>query len=143
MISPKMWRKFLKPRMARIIAEVKAANPELLVFYHSDGNLEAVVPDLIEIGVDILNPVQPESMDIAELKRLYGDRLSFWGGIGVQTTMPFGTPEEVRASVKRLIQTASQGGGLVVAPAHVIEPDVPWENVEAFVQAVERYGRYH
>jgi len=56
--------------------------------------------------------------------------------------MPFGTPEEVRASVKRLIQTASQGGGLVVAPAHVIEPDVPWENVEAFVQAVERYGRY-
>ena len=142
MISPKMWRKFLKPRMARIIAEAKAANPELLVFYHSDGNLEAVVPDLIEIGVDILNPVQPESMDIAELKRLYGDRLSFWGGIGVQTTMPFGTPEEVRASVKRLIQTASQGGGLVVAPAHVIEPDVPWENVEAFVQAVERYGRY-
>jgi uroporphyrinogen decarboxylase len=142
MISPNTWRKFLKPRMAGIIADVKAANPQVLVFYHSDGRFEPVIPDLIEIGVDILNPVQPESMDIAELKRLYGDRLSFWGGVGVQTTLPFGTSDDVRCVVKRLIQEAGPGGGLVVSPAHVIEPDVPWENVETFVEAVRRYGSY-
>jgi len=143
MISPETWRKFLKPRMAKIIAEVKAANPKLLVLYHSDGSFEPVIPDLIEIGVDILNPVQPESMDIAKLKKSYGHRLSFWGGIGVQTTLPFGTPDDVRTAVKRTIEVAAQGGGLVVSPAHLIEPDVPWENVEAFVEAAKRYGRYH
>lgn len=143
MISPKVWRKFLKPRMAKIIDEVKAANPQLLVLYHSDGSFEPVIPDLIEIGVDILNPVQPESMDIAKLKKSYGDRLSFWGGIGVQTTMPFGTPDDVRMAVKKTIEVAGQGGGLVVSPAHLIEPDVPWENVEAFFEAVMRYGQYN
>jgi uroporphyrinogen decarboxylase len=142
MISPDTWRQFLKPRMAGIIAEVKTANPDVLVFYHSDGSFEPVIPDLIEIGVDILNPVQPESMDIAELKGLYGDRLSFWGGIGVQTTLPFGTPDDVKSAVKRLIGEAGGGGGLVVSPAHVIEPDVPWENVEAFVDAVRCCGSY-
>lgn len=139
LISPQHWRKYLKPRMTKIIADVKNANPELLVFYHSDGNIEPVIPDLIEIGVDILNPVQPECMDIAGLKTMYGHQLSFWGGIGVQTTMPFGTPSEVRAAVRQLIAVAGKGGGLLVAPAHLIERDVPWHNVEAFVEAVREY----
>jgi len=142
MISPTHWRRYLKPRMAKIIANVKAANPEMLVFYHSDGNIEPIIPDLIEIGVDILNPVQPECMDIAKLKKKYGNWLSFWGGIGVQTTMPFGTPDDVQATVKKTIEVAGKGGGLVIAPAHLIEPDVPWENVEAFIDAVKRYGAY-
>lgn len=140
LISPQHWRRYLKPRMANIIADVKNANPELLVFYHSDGNIEPVIPDLIEIGVDILNPVQPECMDIARLKTMYGQQLSFWGGIGVQTTMPFGTPDEVRAAVRELVEVAGEGGGLLVAPAHLIERDVPWHNVEAFVEAVMEYG---
>jgi uroporphyrinogen decarboxylase len=142
MISPNTWRRFLKPRLAKIIADVKTANPDVLVFYHSDGSFNPVIPDLIEIGIDILNPIQPESMNIAKLKKLYGDRLSFWGGIGVQTTLPFGTPDDVQSAVKRLIEDAGGGGGLVVSPAHVIEPDVPWENVETFVEAVRRYGSY-
>jgi uroporphyrinogen decarboxylase len=139
-LSPQHWRKYLRPRMAKIVAGVKAANPEVLVFYHTDGNVDPVVPDLIEIGVDILNPVQPECMDIAGLKKAYGDRLSFWGGIGIQTTMPFGTPDDVRAAVKQLIHDAGTGGGLLVAPTHLIERDVPWCNVEAFVEAAREYG---
>jgi uroporphyrinogen decarboxylase len=142
MMSPQLWRKWLKPRLAEIIAAAKSVNPDLLVFYHSDGNIEPIIPELIEIGVDILNPVQPECMDPARLKQEYGDRLAFWGTMGTQTTMPFGTPEEVRATVKERIETVGQGGGLLLAPTHVIEPDVPWENVEAFFEAVEEYGRY-
>ena len=92
--------------------------------------------------MDILNPVQPECMDPAEIKRQYGDRLSFSGTIGTQTTMPFGTPEDVRQEVKLRIETVGRGGGLLLAPTHVLEPDVPWENIVAFVQAARDLGGY-
>ena len=140
MISPKIWRRWLKPRLASVVAGIKAANPDTLVFYHSDGKIEPIIPDLIEIGIDILNPIQPETMDAAWLKREYGQHLSFWGGIGVQTTMPFGTPAEVHRAVRSLIDVAGPTG-LLVAPAHVIEPDVPWDNIVAFLEAVQEYGR--
>ena len=141
MMSLRHWRKYIKPRMAGIIAGIKAANPAVLAFYHSDGNIESVIPELIEIGIDVLNPIQPECLDSAALKRKFGGHLAFWGGVGVQTVMPFGAPAEVRAAVRRLIADAGQGGGLVVAPAHLIERDIPWENVIAFVEAVRDYGR--
>ena len=141
MLSPTAWRRFFKPSMARIVAGIKAANPHTLVFYHSDGNIGEVIPDMLDIGIDILNPVQAECMDIAALKRDYGTRLSFWGGMGVQTTLPFGSPADVRAAVRHLIRDAGAGGGLVVAPGHVLEHDVPWENIEAFVEAVREYSR--
>jgi len=140
MMSPALWRKWLKPRLVEIIATAKGVNSELLVFYHSDGNIEPIIPELIEIGVDILNPVQPECMDPARLKREYGNDLAFWGTIGTQTTMPLGTPEEVKATVRERIETVGQGGRLLLAPTHVIEPDVPWENILAFFEAVEEYG---
>ena len=142
MMSPELWRQWFKPRMAEIIAAAKSVRGDLLVFYHSDGNIEPVIPELIEIGVDILNPVQPECMDPARLKREYKDDLAFWGTIGTQTTMPFGTPEQVRATVKERVETVGQGGGLLLAPTHVLEPDVPWENVLAFIDAVDEWGRY-
>jgi len=142
MMSPALWRRWLKPRMAEIIAAAKGVNPDLLVFYHSDGNIEPIIPELIEIGVDILNPVQPECMDPALLKREYGDHLAFWGTIGTQSTMPHGTPEEVKAVIRERIETVGRGGGLLLAPTHVLEPDVPWENIMAFVEAVEEYGWY-
>lgn len=142
MMSPALWRKWLKPRLAEIIAAAKAVNPDLLVFYHSDGNIEPLIPELIEIGVGILNPVQPECMDPARLKREYGNYLAFWGTIGTQTTMPLGTPEEVKAVVRERIETVGQGGGLLLAPTHVLEPDVPWENIVAFIEAVDEYGWY-
>ena len=136
MISPALWRATLKPRLAEVIRAAKEVNPAILIFYHGDGNMERIVPDLIEIGVEILNPVQPECMDPVRLKERYGDRLAFWGCIGTQTTMPFSTPQEIKATVRHLIQSVGQGGGLLLAPTHTLEPDVPWANVEALLEAV-------
>lgn len=132
-----MWREFLKPRLAATVRAVKRARSDTFVFYHSDGNVEPVIPDLIEIGIDILNPVQPECMDPAALKRKFGDRLSFWGTVSVQGTMPFGTPEQVRAEVRARIREVARGGGLILAPAHVLGPETPWENIVAFFEAAD------
>jgi len=104
--------------------------------------IEPIIPDLIEIGVTILNPVQPECMDPVKLKEQYGDRLAFDGTMGIQTTMPFGTPEEVDRETKRMIETVGKGGGLIIAPTHVLEPEVPIENIKAFLEAVDKYGHY-
>lgn len=131
------WREFLKPRLAATVRAVKQVRPETFVFYHSDGNVEAVIPELIEIGVDILNPVQPECMDPAAIKRKFGDRLSFWGTVSVQQTMPFGTPDQVRAEVGSRIRDVARGGGLILAPAHVLGPETPWENIVAFFDAAD------
>lgn len=142
MMHPDMWREWLKPGWARVWKTAREIKPDILIFYHSDGNVEDVIPDLIEIGLDILNPVQPECMDPAKLKAQYGDRLAFWGCVGTQTTFPFGTPEEMRETIKHLIETVGKGGGLFLAPTHVLEPEVPWENIVAFFEAVETYGQY-
>jgi len=141
-MRPDDWRTWIKPRLAHMIQAAKSASPDLILAYHSDGVINPIIPDLIEIGVEVLNPIQPECMDPAELKRLYGDRLAFWGTIGTQTTMPFGTPEDVRAAVRKRIETVGQGGGLLIAPSHTLEPEVPWENMAAFVEAVREYGGY-
>jgi hypothetical protein len=90
-----------------------------------------------ELGVDILNPVQPECKDLATIGRHYGEPISFWGGIGTQSTMPFGTPEDVRQKVSEVQAALGTGGGLLLAPTHILEPEVPWENIEAFVVAAK------
>lgn len=140
MMSPDIWREFLKPRLERQIKAAKDVNPDVLTWYHSDGNIEVIIPDLIEIGLDILNPVQPECMDPVMIKNKYGDELSFWGAIGTQSTMPFGTPQDVKDVVKNMIEKVGHDGGLVLAPTHVLEPEVPWENIDAFVEACKEYG---
>jgi len=140
--SLELFRKWILPGLAKVVEAAKSAKPEVLIFFHSDGDVREFIPDLIEIGVEILNPVQPECMDPAEMKRLYGDRLAFWGTMGTQTTMPFGTPQEVRAVVKERIETVGRGGGFLIAPTHLVEPEVPWENIMAFVDAVEEFGEY-
>lgn len=136
------WREFLKPRMAGIIQEAKALRPELPIFYHSCGNITRIVPELIEIGVTVLNPLQPECMDLAFMKETYGDRLAFWGGISAQTNLSFGTPEQVREEVKGCIDILGRDGGYLVGPNHMVEPEVSWENLTAFFEAVEQYGNY-
>ena len=137
-----MWRTWLKPRLARVIKAAKEINPDILVLYHTDGDCRSVIPELIEVGVDILNPIQPECMDHVELKLEYGDRLSFSGTIGTQSTMPHGSVKDVKVAVQKMIRTVGQGGGLFLAPTHVLEPDVPWDNVLAFVDAVREFGEY-
>ena len=129
------WREFLKPRLAATVRAVKRSRADTFVLYHSDGNVEPAVPELIEIGIDILNPVQPECMDPAAIKRKFGDRLSFCGTVSVQRTMPFGTPDKVRAEVAARIREVARGGGLILAPAHVLGPETPWENIVAFFES--------
>lgn len=101
LMSPAHWRRFLKPRMAHFIETIKGINPRLKVAYHTDGCVYPIIAELIEIGVDVLNPIQPASMDPARLKREYGDRLCFWGAIDEQWTLPFGSPDDVRSEVLR------------------------------------------
>jgi len=137
LMSLETWREFLKPRLTATVRAVKSANPDTFVFYHSDGNVEPAIPDLIETGIDILNPVQPECMDPAAIKQRYGDRLSFWGTVSVQRTMPFGTPADVRAEVWARIRDVGRDGGLILAPAHVLGPETPWENIVAFFEAAD------
>jgi uroporphyrinogen decarboxylase len=139
-MSPATFREWIKPRLARVISAARSARPGILVHFHSDGAVQNFIPDLIEIGVDILNPIQPECMDPVEIKRKYGDALSFSGCVGTQTTMPFGSSDEVRDKVKLYCQEVGQGGGLWIAPTHLVEPEVPWENIIAFVEAADVFG---
>jgi len=142
MMSPAMWRQWFKPRWKQVWDAAREVNPDIHIFYHSDGYIEPIIGELIEIGLTVLNPVQPECMDPAKLKAQYGDRLAFWGTIGTQTTMPFGSPEEVRETIRQRIETVGKGGGLLLAPTHVLEPEVPWENILAFFDAIEKHGKH-
>jgi uroporphyrinogen decarboxylase len=137
-ISPKMYREWFKPRHAAVIEAAREVRPDLPVCYHSDGKCWDIIPDLIEAGVTVLNPVQPECLDIAAVKKEYGNRLAFWGGIGTQTTMPFATPEEVYRTVQRTIDVLGPTG-YFPCPTHVLEPEVTWENILAYMRAVEEY----
>jgi uroporphyrinogen decarboxylase len=140
MMKVETWREYLKPRLAAVIRAAKAVKPDILVYYHGDGNLQAIIPELIEIGVEILNPIQPECMDPVAIKRQYGDRLSFSGTVGTQTTMPFATPDEVRQVCRQRIRDVGRGGGLSLAPTHVLEPEVPWANIQAFIETVQEHN---
>ena len=103
LISPAMWRRFFKPRFQTIVAACRAVNPEIHIFWHSDGYIEPIIPDLIEIGVDVLNPVQPDVMNPAKLKREYGGRLAFFGTVGTAETWAWAPPDVVRAEVRERI----------------------------------------
>jgi len=142
MMSPKMWNKWFRPRLERVIRAAKEINPDILIWYHSDGKINDLVPDLMSAGVEILNPVQPECVDHAWIKQAFGDKLSFSGGLGVQSVLPFGTPEQVRQHVKDTIQTLGAGGGLIIGPSHVIERDTSLENIQAMLQAIDDFGAY-
>jgi uroporphyrinogen decarboxylase len=135
MMGPLHWRTFIKPYVAKMFAPIKEAGK--FISLHSDGDVTAVFDDLIEIGLDIYNPFQPEIMDVYEIKKQYGDRLCFHGGIGVQSLLPFGTPQEVRKETARLIAEVGAGGGLILAPSHAVLADVPVQNVVALVEAVQ------
>ena len=136
-ISPKHWRDYLKPRMAHLISEIKGINPDLKVAYHSDGYIYPIIEELIEIGIDVLNPIQPGSMDPADLKHEFGDRLCFWGSIDVQNTLPLGTPDQVRNEVVERLQTLGKDGGLIISPTHYVQLDTPLENFWAMVDTVK------
>ena len=135
MIGPHTWREFLKPRLAGVIEAARAVRPDLRIIYHSDGHFEPILDDLVEIGVDGINPLQPEHMDAARIRRRYGPRLALWGTVGRQTTFAFATPEAIGA---RCGASRTNSGPPVSSsvPAYDIdEPDIPWANIRAFLDA--------
>jgi uroporphyrinogen decarboxylase len=141
-ISPEMYRTRIKPFQARLFAGIKRLAPGVKIFYHSCGSVVHFIPDLIEIGVDALNPVQlsAEGMDPATLKREYGRDICFWGGgIDTQHVLPHGTPGQIKDEVRRLLETWVRDGGYVFATVHNIQDDVPPENVMALFQALEDF----
>jgi len=141
-MSPKMWRYWVKPYMAEVIAAIRRVKPDILFRYHSDGLLTPVIPDLIEIGVDSLITVQPESMDVFEIKRRFGKQICLEGTFGLQGAFMRGTPDEVQNMVKAQCEGLMPGGGWIASPGNGVTPDVPWDNLVAFFEALERYSTY-
>jgi uroporphyrinogen decarboxylase len=139
-----MYREMLKPLHADFISFIKERT-NAKVFFHTDGDVFDLVEDFIEIGVDILNPIQTSAGKMAnleELKKRFGDRLTFCGAIDTQDILPFGSPDQVRKEVRRVIATLGPGGGYMVAAVHTIMDEVPPENILALVDAVEEFGHY-
>jgi len=132
LMSPEQWRQFVKPRLADIYRVAKEHGRT--VFHHTCGNVVPIIPDFIEIGLDILHPIQPEAMDVFALKREFGADISFCGGVRTQDLLPTGTVEEVRAEVRRLKRTMGAGGGYILEPGITIQADVPMENIIAMIE---------
>jgi uroporphyrinogen decarboxylase len=141
-MRPQMWRDFLRPGFKAFVDLAHSRGYKAA--HHSCGSIHAIIPDLIDCGLDILNPVQPDvtGMDRRELKRLFGDRLGFHGSISIQKTLPFGTPDDVRAEVRERRETLAPGGGFIFCTAHNIQADTPIENIEALFDAYHTFGRY-
>ena len=135
MMGPHLWRRFIKPRVAQMYGTVKDAGRAVMI--HSCGAVEELFPDLIEIGLDIFNPFQPEEMDVYAVKQKYGADLTFFGGVSTQRTLPYGTPADVKAEVRRLMREVGQGGGYVLAPAHDIPRDASLDNLLALIETVQ------
>ena len=145
LISPELYRKYIKPRQKELFDFIKKKSP-VYIFFHSDGAVYDLIPDLIEVGIDILNPVQIglPKMDARVLKKEFGNYLTFWGGgVDTQHTLPHGTPKEVKYEVKRRIQDLSPRGGFIFATVHAIQADVPPENIMAMWEALQEYGVYN
>ena len=144
MMSPRSYRRLIKPHQAELYAAIKSGSTAK-IFLHSCGNVYALMGDLIEAGVDLLNPIQVsagEMGDTARLKREFGDRLSFCGGVDTREVMPHGTTDEVRQEVRRRIRDLAPGGGYIAAAVHCLQPDVPPENIVAMCDEVALAGRY-
>ena len=139
MLAPELWRQHIKPYSTQLIRTFK--NMGLITYYHSCGSLVPVIDDLIEMGLDILDPIQPnaEGMDAVSLKQQFGGRLAFHGGIDEQEILPHGTPADVRRETLRVMEILGADGGYIVCPAHMLQPDTPPENVMALYDTALQY----
>jgi len=143
LFSPNTYREFVKPRHTRLFSAIKRRAPNVKILFHSCGAVRPLIGDLIEAGVDILNPVQKSAagMDLLELKREFGNDIVFWGGgVDTQYALPRGTPAEVRADVRRTVEALAPGGGFVFATIHNAQADVPPQNFMAMWEALQEYG---
>ncbi|HTP09692.1 MAG TPA: uroporphyrinogen decarboxylase family protein, partial [Anaerolineae bacterium] len=139
LISPRMFRKLFKPRLQTLFARIHQLAPNAKLFFHSDGNIRPILPDLIEIGIDILNPIHitATGMEPGALKRDFGKDVCFWGGgVETQSVLPFGSPQEVKDNVRRNVEALAPGGGYVFNTIHNIQADVPPQNIVAMIEAL-------
>ena len=143
-MSPVAYREFCKPYQAAWVEAARGLAPDARIMIHSCGAIRPLIPDFIEAGFDVLNPLQPRArgMDLTALKREFGSELSLAGGLDIQQLLPFGSPAEVREGARALIDTLGPGGGYIFAPSHQIQPDVPSQNIVAMYDAALEYGRY-
>ena len=132
-MSPSLWYEFIRPRVKLLCDAVHARGYHFVL--HSDGAIGAVIPDIVDIGVDILNPLQSECVNVGWVKREYGSCLTIWGGYGSQRTLAFGSPGQIRQEVHELCDELGQGGGFILTPGLTIQNDVPFENALAFIEA--------
>jgi uroporphyrinogen decarboxylase len=137
LMSPETWEELIRPGEEKEYDLVHAYGKD--VWVHSCGCIEAIIPSLVEMGLDVLNPVQPEAMNIERLKKDYGNKLAFWGGISTQMTLPYGTPDEVREETRHIIKLMADGGGYILSPAQSIQDDVPLENILAMLEVAREY----
>ncbi len=135
LMSPDMWRRFIKPGLAKMFEKVKSANK--VAALHCCGKIDAILGDLIDIGLDIYNTVQPEVYDLKKLKKEFGNHLTFWGAISTQQTLPYVKPDELKRIVRETIDIMGQGGGYIAAPTHRVPEDVPVENVAALIEVLK------
>lgn len=148
LFSPKLWKSIIYPVLKRRWKAAREAldkyAPHVKIMLHSDGAIRPFIPDIIEGYIDLLDPVQPicAGMELSGLKRDFGDRLAFHGGVDTQQLLPFGTPAEVEAEVIRCMKSLGPGGGLVLGPSHFFQPDVPPENIVAMYDAAHEHGSY-
>ena len=127
------WQRFIKPRIAQLYSVTKKAGKA--VFIHSCGMVQELFPELIELGLDVFNPFQPEVMDPYQIKQQFGSQLSFYGGVSIQKLLPFGTPIQIKKEVRRLMAEVGRGGGYITAPSHDMPRDIPLQNLLAFIDA--------
>lgn len=142
-IPPELFRKLFKPRYKKFFDTVKK-HSKAFILLHSCGSIYSLLPDIVDLGVNAIHPVQvaARDMDSAKLKKEFGDKLTFWGGIDTQRVLPRGTTDEVRAEVKKRLHDFAPGGGYILAAVHNIQPDVPVENIMAMYEAGKKYGKY-
>jgi len=138
-ISREAWRTFIKPAWRKVWSKVKQQNPDTIIFLHSCGHITEVIEDLIEIGVDVIHPIQPEAMNVYEIADRYRDDVALWGTISCQKTLPLGSPTDVEKEIKERIDKIGSRGGLVISPANIMGPDVPLDNIDAFQKACRSY----
>ena len=131
LMSPADWRRFIKPHLSKIYGLAKKHGRKIL--HHSDGNIYTVIQDMVDMGLDILHPVQPETMDISKVKSEFGRDLTFFGGMRSQDLLPLGTPEEIREEVRKLKRIMGANGGYIVSNGITLQADVPMENLIALI----------
>jgi uroporphyrinogen decarboxylase len=141
-MSPEIWRNLFKPRIKYLFEHFKKVNPAIKIAWHSCGSIRPIIPDFIEIGLDVLNPIQPlaHQMDAQRLKAEFGNDLIFFGGIDIQELIPNGTPAQIREDIQSKIEILGKNGGYIIAPAHNIQDDTPVENILAFFDAIRTYA---